>query len=81
MTTPEPTETISLPGSSWGPPFLALGITLAFIGAYLGWVYAAVGGVMALAALRAWYVQAAQEIVELPRSQSPVTDVVPPATK
>jgi hypothetical protein len=81
MTTPEPTETISLPRSSWGPPFLALGITLAFVGAYLGWVYAAVGGVMALAALRAWYAQAAQEIDDLPRSQAPVTDVVPPHTK
>jgi hypothetical protein len=81
MTTPEPTETISLPRSSWSPPFLALGITLAFVGTYLGWVYAAVGGVMALAALRAWYAQASQEIDDLPRSQAPVTDVAPPATK
>lgn len=81
MAAPEPTETISLPGSSWGPPFVALGITLAFVGTYLGWVYAAVGGVMALAALRAWYHQAEQEIDDLPRAQEPVTDVIPPAAK
>lgn len=79
--TPEPTETIYMPGSSWGPPFLALGLTLLILGAYLWWPYAVAGGMFMLAAARSWGRLTADEVDDLPRRQDPVTDVVPPATK
>lgn len=79
--TPEPIETIHVAGSNWGPPFLALGLALLIVGAYLWFVYAVAGGIIALAALRAWFGQAEDEIDDLPRVQQAATDVVEPVTR
>ena len=77
----EPAEIIYLPGSSWAPPFLALGITLIVVGAYLSWPYAVVGAVLSLAAAKSWVSQTEDEVEALPRKQDPITDVVAPPTK
>ena len=79
--TPEPAETIYVAEASWGPPFLALALTLCILGAYLWWPYAVVGAAIAIAGFRSWYGQSADEIDDLPRRQEPATDVVPPLTR
>lgn len=75
---PRPTEIIHLPGPSWAPVFLALGIALALLGTFAGWVYSAIGGIFALPAIWAWARLSSREAGRLPPEQPLATAVLPP---
>jgi Cytochrome c oxidase subunit IV len=59
-------EAIHLPGPSYQPVVLALGLTLAITGVVLFPVVAVIGGVIALVALIGWIRDTRREISELP---------------
>ena len=63
---PPPAEAIHLPGPSYLPVVLALGITLSLVGILLGLVVSAIGIIIALVALFKWIGSAREEMAELP---------------
>jgi membrane protein implicated in regulation of membrane protease activity len=73
----EPTELIFLPKASWAPAFIAAGLVAVLIGLYKGWVYIAVGAVLALLAIRSWVRETGTDLDRLPRRQRPTTAVIP----
>jgi hypothetical protein len=73
----EPTELIFPPRSSWAPAFIAAGLVAVLIGIYKGWVYIAVGAVVALWAIRLWLRDTGSGLESLPRRQHPTTAVIP----
>jgi len=75
---PEPSELVYLPGPSWAPAALAVGVAVALVGAFTVWVYAALGGIVAGVALWVWVRQAGAEMTRLPAEQSVDTAVLPP---
>jgi hypothetical protein len=74
---PQPSELVYVPNPSWAPVLAGAGIAIVAIGLFAGWVYAVVGGVIALAALWGWIRSAGRDIGRLPRKQSPSTAVLP----
>lgn len=44
-------ELVYLPGPSWAPLLLAVGLAVALAGSFAGWLYAVIGGTMALIAI------------------------------
>jgi len=74
---PQPTELVYVPAPSWAPVLAGAGLAIVGIGLFGGWVYAVVGGVIALVALLAWIRGAATEIGRLPREQRVSTAVLP----
>jgi hypothetical protein len=76
---PEPTELIYLPGSSWAPVLVAAGVVLALAGAFIGWAFSVIGGLILLAGLRSWWKQGDDEISRMRREQQPDTAVIPAA--
>jgi hypothetical protein len=77
---PAATEQIILPRPSLAPAFLAIGVAVAVVGAFAGWVYSAIGGAIALIALLIWVRSAASEFSALPRRQRIETAVLPAAS-
>jgi hypothetical protein len=59
-------EAIHLPGPSYQPVVLALGLALAITGVVLFPIVAVIGGVIALVALIGWIRDTRREISELP---------------
>ena len=80
---PEATEAVYVPRPSWGPLFFALGTVLLVVGIYgegfmvRGWVYAIIGAVFALAALRAMVGQSVRDFYARPLRQRESTAVLP----
>ncbi len=77
---PEPTELIFTPAPSWLPVFAAAGIALAVLGLFAGWIYGAVGAIIALWSLLRWIREARQSLSRLPVRQCPATAVLPATT-
>lgn len=73
----QPTELVYVPGPSWAPVLAAAGLATVGIGLFTGWVYAAVGGVIALGSLWAWVRGVGRDIGRLPRQQRTSTAVLP----
>ena len=63
---PEVSEQIHLPGPSYLPAVVALGITIALVGVVLSWVVFAIGMVIFLAALFRWIKETREDIADLP---------------
>jgi heme/copper-type cytochrome/quinol oxidase subunit 1 len=63
---PAPTEQIHLPGPSYLPPVMALGITLMVVGVVLSIVVVAIGAITFLITLVKWIRQTREEMRELP---------------
>jgi hypothetical protein len=74
---PQPTELVYVPSPTWAPVLAGAGLAIVGIGLFTGWVYAAVGGVIALGALWTWIRGVANEISRLPRQQRVSTAVLP----
>jgi len=76
----EPTELIYLPGSSWAPVLVAAGVAIAVAGAFTGWAFSVIGGLIVLAGLRSWWKQGDDEISSMRREQQADTAVIPAAS-
>jgi hypothetical protein len=63
---PQPTEEVHLPDPTYLPATLALGVALTLVGIVLTWVIAAIGIVIAVAALYLWLRLARRDMAELP---------------
>jgi uncharacterized membrane protein len=63
---PAPTEQIHLPGPSFLPPVMALGITLAVVGVVISPVFVIIGVITFLITLVKWIRQTREEMRELP---------------
>jgi type IV secretory pathway TrbD component len=63
---PPPTEEVHLPGPSYLPVVVALGLTIAIVGVIKTWVVVAIGLIIFLVALVKWIRQARQEMSQLP---------------
>jgi hypothetical protein len=80
------TELVYLPRPSWAPAFFALGAALMVIGIFAegfvfsAYIYAIVGAVIALAALRSLTLGAARDFRRLPRRQRSRSAVIPPVS-
>jgi hypothetical protein len=74
---PEPTELVYVPGPSWAPVLLSVGLAGVGVGLFAGLPYAVLGAVLALASLRSWLRSAGEEISGLPRRQRPTAAVLP----
>ena len=72
---PEPGETVYQPRPSWAPIFLALGALGLICGVFAGgfmfppYIYAVVGAILAIAALRSIALGASRDYFRLPRRQ------------
>jgi len=86
---PEPGELVYLPRSSWVPAILAFALALTLCGVFIsfmlpGWIYAIIGGVVALFAFRNLVRGAIRDYFSLPRKQRvrgavlPVETIQPP---
>jgi hypothetical protein len=73
----QPTELVYVPSPSWAPALLATGLAVVAVGLFAGWVYAVVGGIIAVAALWSWIRGAGSDIGRLPREQRVSTAVLP----
>jgi hypothetical protein len=73
----QPSELVYVPSPSWAPVLTGAGIAVVAIGLFAGWVYAVVGGVIALGALWSWIRSAGADIGRLPREQRVSTAVLP----
>jgi hypothetical protein len=73
----QPSELVYVPGPSWLPVLAAAGLTGLLVGLFAGWPYAVVGAVLMLAALRAWFHKASDDMVRLPREQRLSSAVLP----
>jgi hypothetical protein len=63
---PEISEQIHLPGPSYIPVVLALGVTIAIVGVVLSWALFAIGMVIFLVCLFRWIADTRRDISELP---------------
>jgi hypothetical protein len=86
---PEPGEMVYPPQPSWAPALFALAAALALCGVFIefmvpGWIYAIIGGVVLLFALRGMIRAASRSYFRLPRKQKvrgavlPVEKIAPP---
>jgi hypothetical protein len=86
---PEPGELIYPPRPSWAPLFFAFAAALTLCGVFIefmvpGWIYAIIGGVVLLFALRSMIRSATSSYYRLPRKQRargavlPVETISPP---
>ena len=73
----QPTELVYTPEPSWPPVLAGAGLVVVGIGLFTGWVYAVVGGVIALGALWTWIRGVGKDIGRLPRRQRTSTAVLP----
>ena len=63
---PPPSEDIHLPGPSYLPALVALGITVALVGVLLSWFLFAAGVILFVIPLVLWIREAREELAELP---------------
>jgi Flp pilus assembly protein TadB len=63
---PPPGEEIHLPGGTFLPLFLTVGITLVLVGLTTTWFLVIVGGIITLWVLIRWVLDARREFNELP---------------
>lgn len=63
---PEASEQIHLPGPSYIPVVVALGITVALVGVVVAWWVFAIGMVVFLLPLFRWIADTRQDIADLP---------------
>jgi hypothetical protein len=63
---PTATEQVHLPGPSYLPVVVALGVTLALVGVVIAWPVMVIGVVMTVAAVVRWVRDTREEIAELP---------------
>jgi Cytochrome c oxidase subunit IV len=73
---PEATELVYVPEPSWRPLLVAAGLGLVLAGLFMGWAFAALGGVLFLFALRGWIRETRDELGRLPRHQRVTTAVL-----
>jgi hypothetical protein len=76
---PGPSELVYVPGPSWLPVLTATGLAGLLVGLFASWPYAVAGGILLLAALRAWVRNAGDEFARLPREQRLSSAVLPAA--
>lgn len=80
---PEPGETVYVPRPSWAPVFFAIGAVGLIGGIYAAgyalapFVYAVIGAIFALAALRSMVRGAVRDFFRLPRRQRPRSAALP----
>jgi hypothetical protein len=65
-TVPPPAETIHLPGPSYLPFVVALGITITLVGILTGIAIVVIGAIITLTALVRWIRSARNDLAELP---------------
>lgn len=75
--TPEPTELIYVPNSTWAPVLVAVGIALLAVGAFRGWFLWAVGAFVLYLGVRSWWRESNDEISRMRRQQRTDTAVLP----
>ena len=63
---PEASEQIHLPGPSYIPVFVGIGITVALVGVVVAWWVFAVGMVIFLLPVLRWIADTRQDIADLP---------------
>jgi hypothetical protein len=63
---PPPSEEIHLPGPTILPVVAAIAITLIVVGTTLGWIFAAIGGVVLLIVLVSWIRHTRRDVAALP---------------
>ena len=61
-----PSESVHLPGPSYLPAVVALGITLALVGVVISWFVVGVGVLITLIAVIRWVRETRSDISELP---------------
>jgi hypothetical protein len=59
----------------------ALGLALIVAGLAIGWVLMVIGALFFMPAVLSWIGSTRESVARLPRSQRPVTAVVPPVTR
>lgn len=74
---PEPTELIYLPGDSWSPALIAVGIAVSIAAVFTHWWWAVIGLVLVLVALVGWWRNSDDEIARMRREQELGTAVLP----
>ena len=74
---PKPSELVYVPGASWAPALVAVGLAGVLIGLFAGWPYAVAGAILGLASLRAWVRRTGEETGRLPREQDVSSAVLP----
>jgi hypothetical protein len=63
---PPPGEAIHLPGPSYLPAIVALGVTIAIVGVVLNWVVCGAGVLITLVACVRWIRDTRRDIADLP---------------
>jgi uncharacterized membrane protein len=63
---PPPSEEVHLPGPSYLPFLVALGITIMIVGVIMTWVIVVIGAIFFVPALVKWIRQTREEISQLP---------------
>ena len=63
---PPATEQVHLPGPSYLPVVVALGVTLALVGVVIAWPVLVIGLIITVAAIVRWVRETREEIAELP---------------
>jgi hypothetical protein len=63
---PPPGEPVHLPGPSYLPVLVALGVTIMVVGIVIAWYLVVIGGVIALVSVFRWIRETREEIGELP---------------
>lgn len=75
--TPEATELVYLPESSWDPVILAFSLGLVLAGVLIWFPYGVIGGLLAIAAIARMFRTSASDVDRLPRRQKLTTAVIP----
>ena len=73
----QPSELVYVPGSSWAPALVGPGLAVVGIGLFTGWVYALIGGLIAVGAVWGWLRGTGRDFGRLPRKQTTSTAVLP----
>jgi hypothetical protein len=75
--TPEASELVYVPESSWLPAILALGLLGVLAGIFVWWPYGVIGGVLALVGVIGMLRGTRGDVDRLPRRQKLTTAVLP----
>lgn len=75
--TPEPTELIYQPKSSYQPLFLAASIAGIVVGLFAGTIYLVAGLIVGVITILAWLRDTREDVIRMPRRQRTTTAVLP----